>query len=151
MNKINHSLSVFLTIILLSISCNSNNKSSTSAFYSDTTKYKVDTILENVNIGGEQFSIKLLRDKLNDHLEKYTQDGDLPFSQSPLTVAITNVNNSNLNANKKLDSENSDLYYLFYKGQRQTLAEQGKLYFKLTESAGGSGYSTITYFINMND
>lgn len=123
----------------------------------DKAKYKTDTTINNVIIGGTEFSITVLRDKYDEHLKMFSEEPQTPdeyeFSQSPITVVITkSVDNHPLYI-KRFDHEPDDypyLNYTFYKGQQQRLNKSGKLYFRISKGYGGSGSQCATYFIDFS-
>jgi hypothetical protein len=153
MIKIN-SLLLTVTLITIFASCKAQNSVNIKNYYADTTLFKTDTTYNNVLIDGQQFSFKILRDKLNEHLEKFTENGEPNFEQSPMTVILTNNNDGKIIYIKKFDFEPDDypsLSYSFYKGQSQHLNDNGKLYLMLNKGYGGSGSRSIRYYINFKD
>lgn len=120
----------------------------------DKDLYETDTIIENILIDGRKFTIKVLRDKFNEHLDKFTEEDDPSFTQSPITVVFTKNTDDNPIYVKRFDFEPSDYPYLdysFYKGQEQNLKSPGKLYFIVNKTYGGSLSTHSIYFINFKD
>ncbi|MBL0202169.1 MAG: hypothetical protein IPP81_19035 [Chitinophagaceae bacterium] len=153
MTKINSLLLTF-SLITMFASCNAQNSDNAKSYYSDTAIFKIDTTINNVLIDGKQFSVKVLRDKFDEHLERFTENDEPNFEQSPMTVILTNGNDGKIIYIKKFDFEPNDypsLKYSFYKGQLQNLNDNGRLYLMLNKGYGGSGSQSIRYYINFNE
>lgn len=135
-------------------SCNAQNSNNSKSYYSDTAIFKIDTIIKSVLIDGKEFSLKVLRDKFDEHLEKFIEDDEPYFTQSPMTVILTNNEDGKVVYLKKFDFEPNDYPYLtysFYKGQAQNLNDKGRLYLVLNKGYGGSGSQSIRYYINFKE
>ena len=135
-------------------SCNAQNSDNTKSYYSDTAIFKIDTTINNVLIDGKQFSLKVLRDKFDEHLDKFSEEDEPSFTQSPMTVILTNNADGKVVYLKKFDFVPDDYPYLtysFYKGQAQNLNDNGRLYLMLNKGYGGSGSQSIRYYINFNE
>jgi hypothetical protein len=153
MTKTN-SLLLTLALIIIFTSSKAQNSNKLKSYYADTTLFKIDTVINNVLIDGKKFSVKILRDKFNEHLEKFTDEDEPNFSQSPMTIILTNIVNNKIMYVKRFDFEPNDYPYLnysFYKGQQQHLSDKGKLYLLLNKGYGGSGSQSTRYFINLQD
>ena len=159
MTKIN---SLLLTVCLITIfaNCNGQNSDNAKSYYSDTTIFKMDTTIKSVLIDGKHFSLKVLRDKFDEHLDKFleegehSEEGEPSFIQSPMTVVLTNNADGKIIYIKKFDFEPNDYPYLnysFYKGQAQNLNDKGRLYLVLNKGYGGSGSQSIRYYITYNE
>ncbi len=122
--------------------------------FEDTAFYKVDTVLNNVLIDGGPFRITVLRDKFDEHLQRFSEEGEPAFTQSPITIVLSKGENNKRVYLKRFDFEPADYPYLnysFYKGQNQGLDKPGKLYLMLHKSYGGSGSESVRYFINFSE
>ncbi len=113
-------------------------------------EYKTDTIISKVIIDNVSFTLKVLRDKHNDHMEEFGEEdeGDLHYSQSPITLTFIRNEDSKVIYSKKIDTEINDypyLNYFFYKSQNKTLSDYGRLYMSINKSYGGSGSTTVLY------
>lgn len=124
------------------------HKKALPAPYSNTLVYRIDTLIRNVDINGEIFSITVLRDKFEDPLVKPKGRDELSPEQSPITVIITKSNDENPIYIKKFDFKPYDLLYSFSKGHRQNLDSEGKLYLMVSKSSGGSGSESDRYLID---
>lgn len=121
----------------------------------DKTKYKTETKINNVVIGGSQFSIRVLRDKYDEHLKEFSEEpqtlDEYEFTQSPITIVISKNSDNHPLYIKRFDHEPDDYPYLnykFYKGENQNLNKQGRLYFRISKGYGGSGSQCATYYID---
>jgi len=153
MTKINF-LPLTVSLITMLTSCNAQNSDNIKDYYSDTAIFKIDTIINNVLIDNNQFSLKVLRDKFDEHLDKFLEEDEPSFEQSPMTVILTNNANGKIAYLKKFDFQPNDYPYInysFYKGQAQDLSDNGRLYFMLNKSYGGSGSQSIRYYIYFNE
>ena len=141
-------------IVTFFASCNAQNSNNPKSFYSDTTIFKIDTAINNALIDGTQFTVQILRDKVDEHLETFSEDDEPFFSQSPITIILTNNSNGKVLYIKKFDYEPNDYPYInysLYKGQGQNLSDNGKLYLMLNRGYGGSGSSSIRYLVEYKD
>lgn len=145
--------SIIVTLILITVltSCKAQNADNIESFYSDGKLFKIDTVINDILIDNKSFSLTVCRDKLNEHLERFTESEEPTFEQSPMTIVFKNSNDGKCVYIKKFDFEPNDYPYLnysFYKSQGQTLKDNGKLYFYLNKSYGGSGSRSNTYLID---
>ncbi|MBL0234684.1 MAG: hypothetical protein IPQ08_13640 [Chitinophagaceae bacterium] len=141
----------FLTFLTLPKAQTPNQLKS---LFADKTLYKTDTVIKNVLIDGTKFSIKVLRDRFDEHLDKFTEEDEPSFTQAPITVVFTRPTDDNPIYIKRFDFEPNDYPYLnysFYKGQEQNLSNPGKLYLLLNKGYGGSGSTSSRYFIDFKD
>lgn len=144
-----------LTLIIVLASCASQKSESKISFYSDTAIFKIDTSINNISIDGKPFSVKVLRDNFNEHLERFLDDNNNPtFIQSPITLVFTSQANNKIVYIKKFDFDPNDypnLSYSFYKANTKDLTREGKLYLVLNKGYGGSGSQSTRYYINFQD
>jgi hypothetical protein len=143
-------LSLVLSSLIFLTSCQVQNSKKIEAHYLDTSFFKVDTSINNVLIGEEQFNIRILRDKFDEHLERYSEkESDFSpngFGASPVTILFTDKNN-NIVYQEKFDND----YSYFGKGIGKKLNQAGRLYLYRLFSAGGSGYRLKNYFVFLQD
>jgi hypothetical protein len=143
-----------VSFIALFTSYNAQNSSSAKSYYADTTVFKIDTTINNILIDGKHFSVTVLRDKFDEHFDEFSTEKESSYAQSPITLVFTNNADGKVVYLKKFDSKPNDypyLQYSFYKGQAQHLNDNGRLYFMLNKSYGGSGSQSIRYFINFKN
>ena len=144
-------------VLLLNIalmSCEAQNSDNPIDYYSNSTIFKVDTIIQDVLICGNKFSIKILRDQVDEQLNPFLEEDEPSFRQSPMTVIFINNTDGKVVYLKKFDSEPNDYPYLnysFYKSQDQSLNTNGKLYLLLNKNFGGSGSISNRYLIDYKD
>ena len=152
MIKINAPLFTFFLIISFA-SCKAQNYENSKGYYFDTAIFKIDTTISDLLIDGKVFSLQVLRDKFNEHQEKFTENSEPNFEQSPMTVLLRSSSDKRTVYIKKFDFEpddNPSLIYLFYKGQSQDLADKGRLYLMLNKGYGGSGSQSIRYYFSFD-
>lgn len=119
--------------------------------YSNTSVYRIDTLISDVDINGEIFSITVLRDKLEDPSGKLKDKDERSPEQSPITVIITKRNDEKPIYIKRFDFKPDDdpfLLYSFSKGHRQSLDSEGKLYLMVNKGYGGSGSESDRYLVD---
>jgi hypothetical protein len=151
MKKNNYLLLAFVFASFI-LSCKSPKHDLNNLLVTDTTFYKLDTTLNNVDIDGLKYSIKFFRDKYDEHLEQYGgEELYAPgFEQSPITLVISK-NNVPMYL-KKFDLEpNPYSWHNILKGQKQGLGNSGKLYLMISRNNGGSGSRSHWYYINGTD
>ena len=145
-----------ITIIIYTLSALSlNAQNNLFKELTNSKLYSTDTVLNNVEINGENFRIQVMRDKYDEHLLPYTNDygGNLTI-QSAITILITRESNNQLLYYKRFDYPPDDypyINYVFFKGQFQQLNEAGKLYLLFNKHHGGSGSQTERYLVNYMD
>lgn len=147
-------LLLMFTLITIAGICNAQNTDKLKSYYADTAVFKIDTTINNVIIDGKVFLLTILRDKLDEHLIRFSDDDEPSFTESPMTIFISTIDNKKIVYNKKFafDPDNYPyLNYSVYKGQSQQLGKNGKLYLTLNKSYGGSGSGDITYHIGFTN
>ena len=153
MNPIKVLLSTFAVVTIFA-NCKAQTSNKPKIFYTDTSIFKMDTVINNLLIEGTEFSVQILRDRVDEHLERFTEDDEPSLNQSPITIMLTNNSNGKVIYTKKFDFEPNDyphLNYSFYKGQGQNVKDNGKLYFVINKGYEGSGSTSIRYFVEYKD
>lgn len=151
MKKNSTASSLFLVLIFF-FGCN-NKKSvlNTSAVSFDTSQYKIDTLFSRVEINDSILNLTVLRDRLNAISKSYNED---ETETSPITVVLSDSTNSHIlykhTFGHKYDTA-PNLYYKFFKSQKQALTKKGRLYFTLFENWNGSGSKGKFYFLIYKD
>ncbi len=153
MTKTRYLLLTIFSLIFLTFS-NAQTPTQVKSLLADKILYKKDTVIRNVLIDGAKLAINVLRDRFDEHLDKFKEDDEPYFTQAPITVAFTRNADDNPIYVKRFDFEPNEYPYLgysFYKGQDQNLSSPGKLYFMLNKSYGGSGSTHSIYFVDFKD
>lgn len=124
--------------LLIVTSCKNQNTFNIEDYYLNENIFKIDTIYQNVQINEKSFKIKILRDKLDEKLE---------FDEvSPKTVIFYSNETGEIEYVKKID-----ISKLFFLKVNKNLSEDGKLYLHYVSSFGGSGYSSKTSLVYLEN
>lgn len=138
---------LLLFVILSSSSCSSQNTCTIESYYLNSDIFNTDTTYSNVLIDGKSFTIKVLSDKLDVHLEKIDFSENKFENSSPKTIVINDESNKIVYA-KKFDVL---ITTVSFNKQSGNLSKEGKLYFHWMSSAGGSGFSSNTSLVSLED
>ena len=84
---------LLLFVILSSSSCSSQNTCTIESYYLNSDIFNTDTTYSNVLIDGKSFTIKVLSDKLDVHLEKIDFSENKFENSSPKTIVINDESN----------------------------------------------------------
>lgn len=113
--------------------------------YANTAIYKLDTVINNIDISGEQYNMKALYEK-RQPINISAQDEE---DYQAITFLFFKGNKKEPQLIKKISLEQGAyINYYVYKGQNQNLNERGKAYLLVNKSFGGSGSSSEVYSIN---
>ncbi len=138
---------IFVVVIVSVFSgCDSQKTNLIDRLLSDTTIYKIDTFYNNVNIDGEQFSIKILRDKYDEHLYKFDTITQQNCVTPPFTMVVIDKAGKVVYF-KKFNEDCLNTSYSIFKSHRKKLSTTGKLYFAIFENGCGSGTYGPEYLI----
>lgn len=147
-----------LFIGILFLNCIHAQKIDTHPFSIDYNQYKVDSIINTVNIQDQLYTIILLRDKYNDQLIPFEDSKKGPGlwlpEQAPLTIMIVNKANGDIVYYKKMELSNTDypnINWQLVKGQEKKLDQKGKLLLSLDKSYGGSGSTNSLFIIDRKE
>lgn len=133
---------LLLFVILSSSSCSSQNTCTIESYYLNSDIFNTDTTYSNILIDGKSFTIKVLSDKLDEHLEKY-EEPEFEFDDvSPKTVVFYSSETGKIAYVKKFDASKP-----FFFKQCGDLSKEGKLYLHWMSSGGGSGFSSNTNLV----
>jgi hypothetical protein len=136
---------LFSTFFLCASIGFAQNSCTLESYYSSEEIFRIDSVYEKVNIDGQTFTIKVLYDKKNEHLEDVGELDEYAFSSdSPITLVF--YKNEKIIYAKKFGY---DLPRIFKAGNDLTVG--GKLYLGWFSSGGGSGYSVETYLVSLRD
>jgi len=137
---------LMLFALLFVSSCNSQNTCKVEDYYLNEDIFKIDTTYSNVFIDGISFKIRILSDKLNEHLENY-EEPEFEFDDvSPKTVVFYSDETGKIAYVKKFDASKP-----FFMKQCGNLSKDGKLYLHWMSSGGGSGFSSNTSLVSLED
>lgn len=137
---------LLLFVILSSSSCSSQNTCTIESYYLNSDIFNTDTTYSNVLIDGKSFTIKVLSDKFDEHLEKYDSPEYEFDNISPKTIVIYNNQTGKISYVNKFDSSKP-----FFIKQSGNLSKVGKLYLHWMSSGGGSGFSSNTSLVFLED
>jgi hypothetical protein len=129
-----------------------------SPFHIDSNQYRIDSVLNTVSINGELFSMIILRDKYTEQMLPFNKNSIglkeyLP-EQASITLLIANKADGKIRFKKRFETEVTDYPFQnwqFTKGKEKKLNQNGKLFFSLDKSYGGSGSLSTTYLIDISD
>lgn len=121
------------------------NSNSLPTPYSNTTIYKLDTVINNVNINGGEYCIKALYEKRLSSNSSAQDEED--YKSITFLFFKDNIQKPELVKDILLE-EGEVIYYNIYKGQNQTLDKEGRLYLLVNKSGGGSGSSSDVYTLS---
>lgn len=128
-------------------SCKNNLSENDLDFYTDTSKFFVDSIYKNVDFDGKKISIWVLRDNKDSNNIRYCRTCDEWSTESiyssPVTTLFVSEDNKIL-LKRHFGSYGPD----FFKPNGNGLESKGKLLMKRNFGAGGSPYEIekISYF-----
>jgi hypothetical protein len=142
MRKISFFVLILFTILVDS-SCSSQNTYTIEDYYLNSDFFNIDTTYNNVLIDGKSFKVNVLSDKLNEHLEKIKFSEDEFENSSPKTIVIYNEANKLVYA-KKMDTP---ITRISLTKQSGSVSKEGKLYLNWMSSGGGSGFSSSTNLV----
>lgn len=156
MKMVSKILGVLMGILFLN--CSVAQKIDIHPFSIDLNQFKVDSVINTVNIQDQMYSIILLRDKYNEQLIPFEVGNSGPGvwlpEQAPLTIMIVNKANGDLVYYKKLELSNDgypSINWQLVKGQERKLAQKGNLLLSLDKSYGGSGSTNFLYLIDRTE
>lgn len=136
---------IFITIGF-SIICKSQNKNVLD-YYNDTNIFIIDTIYRRVNVEGNYFTVKILRDRFNEYFEEYKIDEK---DRSRLTVLFLDEN-SNIRYVNSFNGIRGRVQWrtniFFYKIGSPDLSNKGRLYFTIEEAGDGNGMNLYNNYI----
>lgn len=148
MNRSIYAIAIALvTVMFTACSTHTPNLNPIDRLVSDTGIYEVDTVYNNVNIDGEEFSIKILRDKSDEHLHKFDTVTKQNCETPPISMVITDKSGKVIYF-RKLVSEYLNVSYSLFKVDNKPLSGSGKLYFAIDENGCGSGTWGPVYLID---
>ena len=139
-------------LAILIVSC--SEKSRAQPVFDNPQLLKTDSLLQDLTIDNQKFTLQLLRNNYNEHLIAFTENSDPTLSQSPITLIVTKIGDNKPLYFKQFQSEPNDypyVNYYFSKAPKRNLGSSGKLYFTINKSYGGSGSSDNTYFVDYKD
>ncbi|MEY2903580.1 MAG: hypothetical protein RLY89_2686 [Bacteroidota bacterium] len=113
----------------------------------DTSKYKIDTVFERVQVDSQKLTIALLRAKFNEHLHPI--DSSLTGTVS---LAIFSDSSNQPLYFKSFESEPDDDPFcvpILFKANGASLKDPGHLLFSLDKGYGGSGSSYQLFLIQI--
>jgi hypothetical protein len=120
------------------------NSNSLPTPYSNTLIYKLDTVINNVNINGKQLCLKALYEKRKSNDTSVQEEGDY----KTITFLLFKNDSQKPQLIKNMPIEEGEyIHYDIHKGQQQPLDKDGKLYLFVNKSFGGSGSGTAVYII----
>ncbi len=136
---------LFIAFVMYAFTGFTQNNCTLESYYSSEEIFRIDSVYEHVNIDGQTYTIKVLYDKKNEHLEDVGELDEYAFSSdSPITLVF--YKNEKIIYAKKFGY---DLPRIFKAGN--DLTADGKLYLGWFSSGGGSGYSVETYLVSLQD
>lgn len=125
-----------------------SNNGSLPEPYSNTSLYKLDTTIKNVNVNGEKYSFKAFYER-NQSSTIAAQD-DEEYKSVSFLFFKENSQKPELIKSMSLE-EGEFIHYNVYKGQNQSLDKDGRLYLLINKSFGGSGSSSEIYTVSNQD
>jgi hypothetical protein len=136
---------ILFTVLFVS-SFSSQNTCTVENYYLNSNIFNNDTIYNDVLIDGKHFKISVLSDKLDEYLEKIEFSEDKFQNDSPKTIIIYDNSNGKIAYAKKFDSSIPS----FVK-QNGDLSKEGKLYLHWMSHGGGSGFSSNTNLVYLEN
>lgn len=141
-----------LTTSVLFTNCNSQISNDVEKYYSNTEIFKTDTIFNDVLIDGEKFTVKVLSDKLDEHLEPYKKSEDEYEVMSPKTLVFFSIDSAKIAYVKKFDfSSDFDSSTPSFKKLNGNIHNEGKLYLNWLNHSNGSGFRKKTYYVYLEN
>lgn len=138
MKKIKVFILTLMTLVLFT-NCNSQVSNDLENYYTNTEVFKTDTIYNDVLIDGRKFTIKVLSDKLNEHLEPYEKTEIEDEDLSPKTIVFYDIDSSKIAYVKKFDI--STKFHTDYSSLKPSfeklngdIRKEGRLYLNLFNS-----------------
>jgi hypothetical protein len=137
----------FIAFFWLSACVNKESRQLKKALFAfvDTSKYKIDTVFERVQVDSQKLTIALLRAKLDEHLQTF--DSSLA---SPVSLAVFTDATKQPLYFKSFELEPDDYPYsvpALFKANGNNLNSPGPLLFSLDKGYGGSGSSYQLFLI----
>jgi hypothetical protein len=152
--KINYRCSAFILLLIAFTNlCNAQHYNQAPAKV-DYSSCEIVKELGNVLIGGKAFRVKVLRDKLELPKNYRKREGEaLIYGNGLITLLVENYQNQTVFV-KKFDqyaSHKPISTFNIFKGLGQPFEKEGKLYFMLNTSYGGSGSISNLYHIDFKN
>lgn len=116
------------------------------SYYNNPTIFRVDTIYKNVWIDGQQFTIKVLSDHMDEYLNVFEEDQVLEWNDAPKTLVFYAEENQKMVYAKKFDGAIPEI-----EKAGNDLTKAGRLYLRWFSSGGGSGFSLDSYAVYLDN